>query len=112
MKESPAFVRTHDLLLWLLQTTRKFPREQRFVMAQRLHERAFAVQDALNAAVLDAANEARHLLLADIALLSLRKSLLLAYQLGLLSAAQFRHVSQLDGDVGRLIGSWRNKKGG
>ena len=35
MQESPIFVRTFDLLIWLLPFTQKFPKEQRFVLAAR-----------------------------------------------------------------------------
>jgi len=110
MNESPIFARTHDLLLWLLQATRSFRREHRFVMAQRLIEQAFAVQDALIASARDAAHKETHLIQADIALTSLRKALLLSFQLGLFTAGQFRHVSQMDGEVGRLLGAMRKKE--
>lgn len=112
MNESPIFARTHDLLLWLLQATRSFPREERFGMAQRLREKAFDLQDALIASVRDAAHAESHLLQADIDLTSLRKALLHSFQLGLLTAGQYRHVSQMDGDVGRLLGFMRTKKEG
>lgn len=107
MNESPIFTRTHDLLLWLIPATRKFPREQRFLLAQRAAGQAFAVQDALVAASLDKARQAHHLLDADIALTALRKTLLLCSELELLSAGQYRHASALAAEVGRLLGAWR-----
>jgi hypothetical protein len=103
MNESPVFTKTHDLLLWLLLTTRKFPRDQRFVQA-------FALQDALVAAGLDPVNRLRHLALADCALAGLRKTLLLCHEMQLLSDGQYRHVSGLTAEVGRLMGSWIAKK--
>lgn len=107
MKESPVFVRTHDLLLWLLRATRKFPREYRFTLAERVNHQAFALQDALVAAGLDGRRQAEHLLQADMALTGLRKSLLLCYELQLWDAGQYRHVSGLVQEVGRLLGGWR-----
>lgn len=107
MKESPIFTRTHDLLKWLLPATRKFPRQYRFTLAERLLHQAFALQDALLAASLDRNRQAEHLLQADLALAGLRKSLLLCYELDLLSAGQYRHVSELAQEVGRLLGGWR-----
>ena len=50
MNESPIFARTHDLLLWLIPRTLRFPREQRFVLARRLQDRALDLQEALLAA--------------------------------------------------------------
>jgi hypothetical protein len=107
MNQSPVFTRTHDLLLWLMQATRKFPREQRFVLARRIQDQAFALQDALTAASLDKANAAAHLIQADIALTSLRQSLLLCHQMGLLNGGQYQHVSGMDAEVGRLLGGWK-----
>ena len=107
MNESPIFTHTHDLLRWLLSAIRKFPREQRFVLAQRIHQQAFAFQDALLAAALDRRNQRAHLLEADIRLAGLRKTLLLCNEMGLLSDKQFRHVSKMVQRVGKLLGGWR-----
>ena len=109
MNESPIFTRTHDLLRWLLTATRKFPREQRFVLAQRIHQQGFALQDALVAAGLDRARQAQHLIEADIALNVLRKTLLLCFELELLTSGQYRHVAEMTAEVGRLLGAWRKQ---
>ncbi len=110
MNESPIFTRTHDLLVWLLRTTRKFPREYRFTLAQRINNQAFRLQDALVAASLDKAHASNHLLTADIALTGLRKTLLLAHDLTLLSPGQFRHVSEMTKEIGRLLGGWKRTR--
>ena len=41
-KQSPIFVKTYDLLLWLLERSARFPKNERFRMARRLEESAFA----------------------------------------------------------------------
>lgn len=109
MNESPIFTRTHDLLRWLLTATRKFPREQRFGLAQRLENLAFAVQDALVAASLDRRQQGAHLLRADIHLTNLRKTLLLCFELQLLNSGQYRHVSGMVMEIGKLLGAWRKQ---
>ncbi len=109
MKESPAFTKSYDLLRWLLTTTRKFPRDQRFGLAQRLEGYAFALQEALVAAALDAPHESHHLLQADIALVNVRKGVLLAYELGFYTGGQYAHVSALTQEVGNLLGAWRKR---
>lgn len=109
--ESPIFVRVQETTAWLLAATRKFPREQRFVLAQRVVQQAFAVQDALIAAALDRNKQAAHLLAADIALTGLRKSLQLCHELHYLSDGQYMHVSRMVQEVGRLLGGWRKKSG-
>lgn len=107
MKESPIFARLHDLLLWLLRATRKFRREYRFTLGQALNHQGLALQNALIAAGLDRQNQAAHLLQADIALTDLRKTLLLCFELDQWDAGQYRHVSELAQEVGRLLGGWR-----
>ena len=91
--------------------TRKFPREQRFVLARRVQEQAFALQDAIIAAETDKRNTARHLIQADMALIGLRKSLLLCFQMDLISPGQYRHGSRMDAEVGRLVGGWKKSVG-
>ncbi len=111
MNESPIFTRTHDLLLWILQVSRKYPRDQRFVLARRLQDQAFALQDALTAAAIGSAQQTQHLIEADIALTGLRKTLLLCFEMGLLDASKYRHVSEMAAEVGRLLGGWRKAAG-
>lgn len=111
MNESPIFTRTHDLLLWLIQATRKFPRDQRFGLALRINDAAFTLQEKLTLAAVDTAHTGRHLVAADVALNLLRKRLLLSYEMGFLGAAQYRHVSALTHEVGNLLGGWRRSGG-
>ena len=47
MKESPIFVKTFDLAVWTLERTRKFPKDQRFVMARRIEEATLDLYDRL-----------------------------------------------------------------
>lgn len=111
MKESPIFARLHDLLLWLLRATRKFRREYRFTLALAINDQGLALQKALVAAALDRKSQAAHLLQADIALTDLRKTLLLCFELDLWDAGQYRHVSEMAQEVGRLLGGWRKTAG-
>ncbi len=47
MTESPIFVRTYDLLLWLLPQAIQFPRAYRFTLAERVQRRALDFQETL-----------------------------------------------------------------
>lgn len=107
MRESPLFARLHDLLQWLLQHAVKFPRNQRFLLAQRVVQQAFALEDALVAASTCGHLITEKLAEADAALVGLRRTLLLCHELGHLSPGQYRHVSQLVAEVGRLLGGWK-----
>ncbi len=113
MKESPIFARTHDLLLWLIPQTLKFPREQRFVMAQRVQDTALDLQEELLEAALSKGRRQTQLLAqADITLARLRFHLRLCHELKLLEVSQYHHVANMVTEIGRLLGGWRKSAGG
>lgn len=110
MKESPIFARTHDLLLWLIPRTLRFPREQRFVLARRLQDTALDLQERLLEAALNKGREQREALIqGDVTLAKLRYHLRLAHELNLLSERQYAHVAGLVAEIGRLLGAWIKK---
>ena len=47
MAQSPIFAKTHDLLVWLLQHTAKFPKSERFRLAKRVEDSAFRFYDLI-----------------------------------------------------------------
>lgn len=106
--ESPIFVRTYDLLLWLLPAVRKFPRDQRPGLGRAVEQAALALQEHLTAAALgcDAAGDLQR---ADVDLALLRHRLRLCYDLRLISIGQYQHVSAQVAEVGRLLGGWRRR---
>ncbi len=105
MKQSPIFSRTYDLLRWLIPITVKFPRQQRFVLAQALQQTALTLQEQLiEASFSDSVNPA--LLQVDITLTKLRTYLRLCRDLELLSMGQYEHVSRMAAEIGRLLGGW------
>ncbi len=106
-QQSPIFSRTHDLVKWLVLTARRFPRDQRFILAQRLLAKTFELEDALVSASVDRANARRHLTAADVALTGLRRVLHLCNDLGHLSDRQYGHVTGMVAEVGRLLGGWQ-----
>ncbi len=108
MKESPIFTRTYDLLRWLIPVTAKFPRQQRFVLAQALQQTALTLQEQLiEASYRQPVRPA--LLEADITLTKLRTTLRLCRDLEYLSMSQYEHVSKMVAEIGRLLGGWIKK---
>lgn len=108
MKESPIFTRTYDLLRWLIPVTVKFPRQQRFVLAQALQQTALAFQEQL----IEAGNTrspGAKLQQANISLTKLRTTLRLSRDLDLISLGQYEHVSRMVNEIGRLLGGWIKK---
>ncbi len=110
MNDSPIFARVHDLLLWLIPQTLRFPRQHRFGLAQRLQDKAFDFQEQILEAALSVKGAQKALpTRADITLAQLRYHLRLAQELALFSQAQYAHVAGLVAEVGRLLGAWMKK---
>ena len=105
-KESPIFVKTFDLLLWILERTRKFPRDQRFVLAKRIQDAALDLYDALLEAGRHREDRLTALRRADLILERLKVYVRLSERMRLLSTSQYEHLSRGLAEVGRLLGAW------
>lgn len=109
-RQSPIFVRTYDLLKWLLPHTSGWPRRYRFTLTQELVRAALRFQERILEAGLT--NDApRRLEQADVELAKVRLYLRLGFELQLIAPNQYAHVSEQIGHVGRLLGAWRNTGG-
>lgn len=110
MKESPIFSRTYDLLLWLIPATVKFPRQQRFVLAEALQRTALGFQERLIEAALGG-QPAASLGEADVELAKLRLYLRLSHDLELFAEGSYAHVARMVDEIGRLLGAWKKSVG-
>ena len=106
MNESPIFTRTYDLLRWLIPMTVKFPRQQRFVLAEALQRTALDFQERLIEANMSV-QPLPVLSQADVSLMKLRFYLRLCRDLELMDLGQYEHVSRMVSEVGRLLGGWK-----
>ena len=104
---SPIFVKTYDLLAWLIPQTLQFPKSQRFVMAKRLQDAALDLHELLVAAgKTQRAERRRTLVQADIRLEQLRLHWRLCRTLELLPPGRYEHGARMIDEVGRLLGGW------
>ena len=108
MQESPIFAKTYDFIKWLIPLTVKFPRHQRFVVAQALQQSALTLQARLFEAV-RLPDTAHRLQLADVELDKLRFYLRLSTDLHYISLGQQHHAAQMLVEIGRMLGSWQKK---
>ena len=109
--QSPIFVKTHDLLLWLLQHTAKFPKSERFRMAKRVEDSAFRFYDLIARAT-KAGDKRRSVLLeADLELDRVRLNVRLCVELKLLNGAQYEYAAAALVEIGRLLGGWIKTSG-
>jgi hypothetical protein len=101
------FTRTYDFISWLIPLTLNFPRAHRFVVTRRLQDAAMNFQELLieaNATRGQARGE--RLQAADAELLKVKLYLRLCNRWRWLSNGQFRHVSEMAAELGRLLGGW------
>ncbi len=110
--QSPIFIKTYDFLLWLIPVTLKFPRSQRFLLAERLGKQALDFYDLILDAVIEPAQQAEQLKAADKLLTKIRLYIRLSYDLQCLSQGQFEYAARRLDEIGRLIGGWQKKNKG
>ena len=104
--QSPIFVKTHDLLIWLLQHTAGFPKSERFRMAKRVEDSAFRFYDLIARATKSGDKRRSVLLEADLELDRLRLNVRLCVELKLLNVEQYEHAASLLVEIGKLLGGW------
>jgi hypothetical protein len=106
-EEMIILTRTFDLLAWLLPKAERFPRLYRPTVSQRMMGAALDFQEALfDAQSQGGSTRQRHLRQADAALNKLRLYLRLAHHWHWLNDGQYRHVSAMVAELGRLLGGW------
>jgi hypothetical protein len=108
--QSPLFIRTYDFLLWLIPLTLKFPRSQRFLLAERLSRMALDFYDLILDAVMEPERQDECLDAADKLLTKIRLYVRLSHDLKCISPGQLEHAARRTDEIGRLIGGWKRKK--
>jgi hypothetical protein len=99
--------RAFDLLTWLMPKAERFPKLYRATVTPRLMGAALDFQEALfDAQSQSGSTRHRHLRQADAALSKLQLYLRLAHHWKWLNDGQYRHVSLLVAELGRLLGGW------
>ncbi len=104
--QSPIFAKTHDLLIWLLQHTARFPKSERFRLAKRVEDSAFRFYDLIARATKSGDKRRSVLLEADLELDRLRLNVRLCVELKLLTTAQYEYAATALVEVGKLLGGW------
>lgn len=108
--QSPIFVKTYDFLLWLIPVTLKFPKSQRFLLAERLSGMVLDFYDLILDAVQEPENTDARLDEADKLLTKIRLYVRLSFDLGCISQGQWEHAGRLMDEIGRLMGGWKRKR--
>ena len=99
--QSPLFVKTYDFLLWLIPLTLKFPKSQRFLLAERLSKMTLDFYDLILDAVMEPERQGERLDEADKLLTKIRLYVRMSYDLRCISLGQLEHAAWRleDGDL-------------
>lgn len=103
--QSPIFSKSYDFLLWLLNRTEQFPKSERFRLARRLEDTAFALHETLMRAT-RTRKPVPVLLEADVELDKLRLYVRLGHARTLLNQRQYQYAADQLAEIGRLLGGW------
>jgi hypothetical protein len=104
--------RTFDLLAWLGPRSENFPKAYRLTVTLRLMDAALDFQEALfDAQSQGGTTRQKHLRAADAQLNKLRLYLRLAHQWKWLNDGQYKHVSIMVAEIGRMLGGWLKAAG-
>jgi len=107
--QSPLFAKTYTFLLWLIPITLKFPKSQRFLLAERLSRLALDFYEVITDEVIEADQQAIRLDEADRLLTKMRLYVRLSHDLGCMSPGQYEHAARSMEELGRMIGGWKRK---
>ena len=104
-RTGPAVEAHNQLLNWLMPTIARFPREQRFLLGDRIQATALDVLEALIEATYTR-DRRGHLARANLGLEKLRHFFRLAVELKFLDGRRYEHAARALDETGRLVGAW------
>jgi hypothetical protein len=105
---SPIFSKSYDFLLWLLNHTEKFPKNERFRLARRIEDAAFEFYETLLHAARGGKRKQTLLLAADLVLDRLRLYVRLSHARNLTNDRQYEYAANALVEIGKLLGGWLN----
>ena len=105
MQESPIFIKSYETMIWILEHTKNFPKDQRFVMAKRIEEAILTFYDEIVYASRIRKNT-KKLFEADYHLERLRIYNRMCKDLRLLSFKQYEYLAKELCEIGNLLGGW------
>ena len=100
-----ALTRVYDLLLWIIPVLEKYPKTQKFLLADRIETGLLDIQDLLLQAVYTK-QKLQALHQSNMRLEQIRFLIRLSKDLRFLGLKQYEHASGRVDEIGREIGGW------
>jgi hypothetical protein len=104
-KEVDAITKLYDFILWVIPKLEKFPRSQKFLIADRMETLMLDILDDLIGAAYSRKKDAM-LQSANLRLEKLRYLIRLAKDLRLLDLKAYEHAAMCITEIGASIGGW------
>ena len=104
-RTGPAIEAHFQFLQWLVPAVEKFPRDQKFLLGDRMQKTALDVLEALIEATYTRERRG-HLARANLGLEKLRFFFRLAVEMQYLDKHRYEHAARSLDETGRLIGGW------
>ena len=104
-KDVSAFVRTYDLILWIIPRLDKFPRRQKFLLADRIQSTLLDILGWITEAVYTK-DKALALKKANLGIEKTRHLIRLSRDLKFISVKQYEYISKKLNEIGSEIGGW------
>lgn len=102
--------RTFDMLDWLLPKSETFPKAYRYTLTQRMMTVALYFQEELfDGLHQSGSTRHKHFKQADAHLSKLRLYLRMVHHWGWLNDGQYRHISVMIAEIGKLLGGLMKK---
>lgn len=108
MQLPPIVEKVYELNKWLLQKVSKFPRDQRFILGERLANKALDIQERLIEAALMKKSDEKSSILheANLKLEHLRYLIRLARDQKCISRKSWYFCSSNLVEIGKMLGGW------
>lgn len=104
-KNIDALTKIYDLLLWIIPVLEKFPRSQKFLLADRIEINLLDIQDLVLQAVYSR-NKVEILTKVNLKLEQLRYLIRLCMDLQYFSIKKYQYISEKINEIGKEIGGW------
>jgi len=113
MELPPIVEKMYEVNAWLLQKVSKFPKDHRFILGERLANKAFDIQDRLIEAALLKKGEDKSKVLHDVSLEleQLRYLIRLAKDQKCISGDAWFYCSKRLLEIGKMLGGWLKSSG-
>ncbi len=104
-RTGPAIEAHFQFLQWLVATVEKFPRDQKFLLGDRMQKTGFDVLESLIEATYTRERRS-HLARANLGLEKLRFFFRHAVEMRYTDKRRYEHAARALDEIGRLVGGW------